>query len=294
MGRTSPITLNPSFALDIQNMDAISSLAQQRLLLEIEYNTEREAYRRQTESVGLMRKVKRGDAWYPIRGGRSYYNSLNQLVVEIFRLSDNDIEHNFEYGRPICFFRVSEDKKQGGNISYFKTTCSVNYTDGDRMVVIVPDSNMVSEVQNGDHLGVQLFFDETSYRLMFDALDRTMKAKGNRLAYLRDLFSETYLKDIKERHSIERMDVMEGTVDVLCSGIGTLTNPTNIANTVSEKASGVILAHNHPEGAIEPSTSDLEVTRKVKAAGQIVGVPLLDHIIFNRKGYYSFLENGML
>lgn len=188
MGRTSPITLNPSFALDIQNMDAISSLAQQRLLLEIEYNTEREAYRRQTESVGLMRKMKRGDAWYPIRGGRSYYNSLNQLVVEIFRLSDNDIEHNFEYGRPVCFFRVSEDKKQGGNISYFKTTCSVNYTDGDRMVVIVPDSNMVSEVQNGDHLGVQLFFDETSYRLMFDALDRTMKAKGNRLAYLRDLF----------------------------------------------------------------------------------------------------------
>ena len=66
------------------------------------------------------------------------------------------------------------------------------------------------------------------------------------------------------------------------------------SRAVSEKASGVILAHNHPEGAIEPSPSDREVTRKVKAAGQIVGVPLLDHIIFNRKGYYSFLENGVL
>ncbi len=169
-------------------MDAIASLAQQRLLLEIEYNTEREAYRRQTESVGLMRKVKRGDAWYPIRGGRSYYNSLNQLVVEIFRLEDNDIEHNFEYGRPVCFFRVGEDTKQGTKISYFKATCNVSYADGDRMVVVVPDNKMAAEVQNGEHLGVQLFFDETSYRLMFDALDRTMKAKNNRLAYLRDLF----------------------------------------------------------------------------------------------------------
>ena len=60
----------------------------------------------------------------------------------------------------------------------------------------------------------------------------------SREKYLRDLFRETYLKDIKERHSIERMDVMEGTVDVLCSSIGTLTNPTNIANKLQEKVSG--------------------------------------------------------
>lgn len=55
--------------------------------------------------------------------------------------------------------------------------------------------------------------------------------------YLRDLFSETYLKDIQERHHIERMDVMEGTIDVLCSSIGSLTNPTNISNTMPEKVS---------------------------------------------------------
>ena len=87
--------------------NAILMLRQQRLLLEIEYHAEKEAYRRQTESVGLQRKVKRGDAWYPIRGGRSYYNSLNQLVVEVHRTEDSDIEHNFEYGRPVCFFRIT-------------------------------------------------------------------------------------------------------------------------------------------------------------------------------------------
>ena len=169
-------------------MNTLLLLQQQRLLLEIEYHTEREAYRRQTESMGLMRKVKRGDAWYPIRGGRSYYNSLNQLVVEVHRTQDDDIEHNFEYGRPVCFFRVANDGKGGEKITYFKQTCTVNYADGDRMVVIVPDSGTVAEVQNGDNLGVQLFFDETTYRLMFEALDRVSRAKGNRLAYLRDLF----------------------------------------------------------------------------------------------------------
>lgn len=51
-----------------------------------------------------MRKVKRGDAWFPIRIGKSYYNSLNQLSLEVFRTQDQDIEHNFEFGRPVVFF----------------------------------------------------------------------------------------------------------------------------------------------------------------------------------------------
>ena len=168
--------------------NAILALQQQRLLLEIEYHTEKEAYRRQTEAIGLRRQVKRGDAWFPIRGGRSYYNSLNQLVVEVFRTQDTDIEHNFEYGRPVCFFRMTEQGKGEAKITYFKQTCTVSYADGDRMVVIIPENGMAAEIQNGEHLGVQLFFDETSYKLMFDALDRVMQARGNRLAYLRDLF----------------------------------------------------------------------------------------------------------
>ena len=169
-------------------MNSLLALQQQRLLLEQEYTTEREVYRRQTEAMGLMRKVKRGDAWYPVRGGRSYYNSLNQLVVEVHRTQDEDIEHNFEYGRPVCFFHVGDDGKGGEKISYFKQTGTVNYVDGDRMVVIVPDSATAAEVQNANNLGVQLYFDETTYRLMFEALDRVTNAKGNRLAYLRDLF----------------------------------------------------------------------------------------------------------
>ena len=116
--------------------------------------------------------------------GRSYYNSLNQLVVEVFRQGDDDeIEHNFEFGRPVAFFRV-DDKNQ---IKYFNFTATVSYVDGDRMVVAVPDDGHLIDVQGAENVGIQLFFDETSYKTMFEALDRVMKAKG-RLGYLRDLF----------------------------------------------------------------------------------------------------------
>lgn len=66
------------------------------------------------------------------------------------------------------------------------------------------------------------------------------------------------------------------------------------ADALTDRASGVIVAHNHPAGPLEPSVWDVEITRQLKAAGEIVGVVLLDHIIFNRNGYFSFLDTGAL
>ena len=189
---------------------------QQRTLLQLEYYTEKEAFRKLTEQMGMKRKVKRGDAWFPLQVGKSFYNSLNQTAIEVFRTSDQDIEHNFEFGRPVMFFMVKKmgkNENQGNtalqqpknasdanhkvqnsnlkvqSIKYFSFTGTVSYVDGDRMVITVPDSAPLLELQQStDPIGVQLSFDETSYKLMFEALDRVMKAKNNRLAYLRDLF----------------------------------------------------------------------------------------------------------
>ena len=167
-----------------QQNSPILALQQQRLLLQMEYAAEKEAYRKQTEEMGLQRKVKRGDAWYPLKMGKSYYNSLNQLVVEVFRQGDEEIEHNFEFGRPVAFFSVTAERSK---LKYFPFTATVSYVDGDRMVITVPDNGQLIDVQGAENVGVQLFFDETSYKMMFDALDRVIRAKG-RLGYLRDLF----------------------------------------------------------------------------------------------------------
>ena len=162
----------------------ILELQRQRALLQLEYEHEREEFRRLTEVMGVGRKVKRGDCWYPLRVGRSYYNSLNQLVLEVMRTDDLEIEHNFEYGRQVVFFRQSGLD----GISYYNFTATVSYAEAERMVVVMPDATAVADVQGAEALGVQLSFDETTYRLMFEALDRVSRAKGNRLAELRDLF----------------------------------------------------------------------------------------------------------
>ena len=182
----------------MEQTSPIQALMQQRTLLQLEYYTEKEAFRKLTEQMGMQRKVKRGDAWYPLRVGKSFYNSLNQRAIEVFRTSDQDIEHNFEFGRPVMFFKVKneegkvkneEGRVKNSTLKYFSFTGTVNYVDGDRMVITVPDSAPLLDLQQAtEEIGIQLSFDETSYKLMFEALDRTMKAKNNRLAYLRDLF----------------------------------------------------------------------------------------------------------
>lgn len=153
-------------------------------LLRLEYEHEKEAYRQQTEVMGVARKVKRGIAWYPLSVGRSYYNSLNQLVVEASRTEDTDIEHNFEYGRPVCFFTQNLE----GRVKFLSFTATVSYADEERMVVVIPSTDALVELQAADRVGVQLYFDEHTYRLMFEALNQVIKAKGNRLAELRDIF----------------------------------------------------------------------------------------------------------
>ena len=169
----------------------IHDLLRHKMLLQQEYAFEKETFRRQTAAVGIRRKVKRGDAWLPVRVGRSYYNSLNQPVVEIMREAGDDGEHNFEYGRPVCFFTVADD---GEKVSYLPFTATVSYADGDRMVLALGDMSQAAALATTLSLGVQLSFDETSYRLMFDALDRVINARDNRLSYLRDLFHTPQLR----------------------------------------------------------------------------------------------------
>lgn len=162
-------------------------LQHQYELLQMEYEYEKEQFKQQTELMGIGRKIKRGMCWYPLNLGRNYYNALNQLVVEVERREDKEIEHQFEYGRPVCFFT----QDISGKLNYLNFVATVNYVDEDRMVVILPSVDALLALQSKEVLGGQLYFDETSYRLMFEALKQVISAKNNRLAELRDIFHGT-------------------------------------------------------------------------------------------------------
>ena len=64
------------------------------------------------------------------------------------------------------------------------------------------------------------------------------------------------------------------------------------ADPITDRASAIIVARNHPSGSLNPSKEDIEITKQLKSAGETLGIKLLDHIIFNHKGYYSFLEHA--
>ena len=173
-------------------------LQRQQLLLRMEYEYEKAEFQRQTETMGVERKVKRGLCWWPVTVGRNYYNSLNQLVLEVTRTEDTDIEHAFEFGRSVVFFRRSAD----GKITYFPFQGTVNYADEARMVVVMPGMNAILDVQGAESVGIQLYFDETSYRTMFEALADVLRVKGNRLAELRDILLGTQKTGQRELYPV--------------------------------------------------------------------------------------------
>ena len=201
----------------------ITILQRQRALLQTEYAYEKEEFQRLTEATGVQRKVERGMAWFPLTMGRSYHNSLDQLVVEVKTLSisprggeDSVSSQNvagrkealpptggvgrgaepslFEPGKPVCFF--SEDASgdlhgTGGMLHYYKFVAQVSYVEEDRMVIVLPSAEALEQLRDAYRLGVQLYLDEQTYRLMFEALDDVIQAKTGRLAELREIFHST-------------------------------------------------------------------------------------------------------
>ena len=131
-----------------------------------------------------MRRVARGQCWFTVRLGRSYYNSLNRFVVEVARdeVAD-DVDSAFEYGRQVRFFYEALD----GKIIYRNFPAMVSFCDGGHMAVVLPSTSALKEIDGVARLGVDLAFDETSFAAMCEALDDVASAKGSRLAELRDV-----------------------------------------------------------------------------------------------------------
>ena len=90
-------------------------------------------------------------------------------------------------------------------------------------------------------------------------------------------------------HIIEKRIISIGTLNQ------SLVHPREVfADAVSDRAAGIIIAHNHPSGQLEPSIEDKRVTKRLKEVGTIMGIELLDHVILSRDGYLSLREEGLV
>lgn len=128
--------------------------------------------------------------------------------------------------------------------------------------------------------------DRLSNRTDEPVLDTLQKA-ADRLAWMRDRRQEHFVAlYLNARHQVLRQEtVFIGTLSA------SLVHPREVfAPAIENRAAAVIVAHNHPSGDPSPSQEDREATRRLRRAGELLGVELLDHLILTRRGPYSFRE----
>lgn len=128
---------------------------------------------------------------------------------------------------------------------------------------------------------------------------RRIRPEGLKISFPPDVLPLIqHYADRKQEHFL--CVSLNGANEVIASRVVSvgLVNKTQVhprevfAEPITDRAAAIIAAHNHPAGDLLPSKEDMEITKTLSAAGKLLGIRLLDHIIFNRKGYYSFLEHG--
>ncbi|MDX5443719.1 MAG: JAB domain-containing protein, partial [Hymenobacteraceae bacterium] len=95
---------------------------------------------------------------------------------------------------------------------------------------------------------------------------------------------------------LNRANVVMKKLQISSGGVaGTVADPKMIfKQAIEQLASAIVLVHNHPSGNLKPSTADITLTKKMKEAGLLLDLPILDHLIFTDSDYYSFADEGLL
>ena len=112
-------------------------------------------------------------------------------------------------------------------------------------------------------------------------------------------FVRNYAVSSKEHFIVVTLNGGHEIIEIHVASVGTINRSLVHAREVfsqaiKENAAAIILCHNHPSGNCHPSTEDIDSTATLLAAANVIGIPILDHIIVDCEGYYSFLENNLL
>lgn len=141
----------------------------------------------------------------------------------------------------------------------------------------------------------------TAISASFEFVRRRIKPEGLKIKFPVDVLPLIqHYGDRKQEHFLcVSINGANEVINIRVVTIG-LVNKSQVhprevfSDVISDRASAIIIAHNHPNGELKPSNEDINITNRIKNASNILGISLLDHIIFNAKGYYSFIENDEL
>lgn len=141
----------------------------------------------------------------------------------------------------------------------------------------------------------------TALTAAFEFVRRRIKPEGLKIKSPSDILPLIqHYSDRKQEHFLSiSVNGANEVMNVRVVTIG-LVNQSHVhpreifADVLTDRASSLIIAHNHPSGNLQPSKEDIDITQKIVEAARILGLRLIDHIIFSKNGHFSFLESGRL
>lgn len=150
-------------------------------LINLERQADLEYYRQKVLLRSLQQRTKEGTTWYPVRLRRDYIGTGERLMIELERTSHLEQPHAFQSGKSVSFFSNGSGKPERDHVNGV-----INYV-RDQMMVVTLNVDELPDWVESALLGVDVMFDEMSYREMEFALKEVMKAEENRVAELREM-----------------------------------------------------------------------------------------------------------
>ena len=130
---------------------------------------------------------------------------------------------------------------------------------------------------------------------------RRVRGKGRVISSPSDIYKEIRHYSSRDQESliVLMLNGAHETIGTIVATVGllnrTIVHPREVfSEPIKRRAAAIAIAHNHPSGNVEPSDDDKDVTKRIIRCGEILGLRILDHIIFSDEKYYSFLEHGLM
>ena len=214
-------------------MKVIQQLQHTLELIQLERQADLEQYRQKVLLTPLHRKTKEGICWYPVKLRKDYIGTGERLIIEVERTTELEQKHVFQSGKMVSVFsnagQKSEKHHMGGVI---------NYVRDNQMIITLNVDELPDWIDNG-MLGVDVMFDEMTYREMEYTLKKVMKAEDSRLAELRDILLGSEKPTAKQQKTYDRIDhlnesQLQAMAHVLaCQDVGIIHGPPGTGKTTT-------------------------------------------------------------
>lgn len=202
-------------------------------LIRLERAADLEQYRQKVLLTPLHRKTKEGICWYPVKLRKDYIGTGERLIIEVERTTELEQKHVFQSGKMVSVFSNAHQKPERDHVGGV-----INYVRDNQMIITLNSDDLPDWVDNG-LLGIDVMFDEMTYREMELAMKKVMKAENSRLADLRDILLGKIATSVQEHivadHPKHLNESQQKALQhiISCNDVGIIHGPPGTGKTTT-------------------------------------------------------------